>query len=476
MLATYLIANLAHTQINSFVAFALKALSAKPESSTSAHTSPPFNNTVLEDSVDDIYIHQVGTPLPAWVLAAVAAVTILTLSLTFLSVRAQSPSPRSSSRSPLLDQNPVDSAAAPELIAEGSRRYAAGQLVVAARYFNRVVQSGCFTHDKATASEWLGRTRYRLSRLQDSSNTMKTAVAAFERSIRLNPAKATTRASLGRCHFVLGDYDAALKCLKAAVRRDPDLSFAHQYLGKTYSLVDDWSLAEHHLREAIRLDPMSYSTHAFLGERLHQLGRNQEAKTELEQAVQLRADYPAAHVRLAFIATEALDKRLACFHLRKAIASREAGCVDDNLPLTLEAIHGSTPYLALYFSSSRSAPSERIQVLRDALDLYPGEQILSILLATHLRASKSREERHAALAELRQFETTLKRRNERFRGDIYSHGLCALVQLALGKAKQMEAEYGMFFQRLSLAQSHIPTGRRRKFAYLLMALYELKER
>ncbi|KAI5480191.1 hypothetical protein MNV49_001519 [Pseudohyphozyma bogoriensis] len=428
----------------------------------------PHDNSTLSSAPPT----SLGSPFPSATLPAVAFAALFFGTLAFLSNRTDSAPPRTRESSPLLEQDPVSVVSARALIADGTRRYALGQLTLAASLFLEASQSRCSPRDKAMATEWLGRTRYRLARAQDSSELMSSAVASFQRAVRLDGNKATSRASLGRALYVLRDCESAKKSLQAAIKKDATLPFAHEYLGKTLAALGDWTTAEHHLREATRLDPMAYTAHAFLGEKLHTLARNAEAKAELHAAVALRADYPAAHARLAFIATEELDRATACEHFRKAIACRETGCIDDSLPVTLEAIQGPAPYLRLYFALGDGDRAGRIDVLRDAVKMYPHDLLISVLLAAAMRKSKERDERRMGLSELRKLEEQLEKRVRRFKSDVDARGLLVLTLLGLGKVKDAEKEYGMFWTSVGEDRG----GSNSVLAFIVMAIYELKRR
>jgi hypothetical protein len=259
--------------------------------------------------------------------------------------------------------------------------------------------------------------------------------------------------------------EEAIVSLEGAIFRDPCVAFAHEYLGKAQTKLGRWAEAERHLFEAIKLDVDNYTARAFLGERLHQLGRNKEARRLLLEAIAIRNDYPAAHARLAFIATEARQQEVASKHLRLAIRWRETGCVEDDLAATSESIQGASPFFALYFSLSNAV--ERVDVMRQAKGLYPHDQLIFVLLATALRQSGDREERYEALPELRRLEKSLVNRLRRYRNDFEARGLYILVLLALRKAKAAESQQKAFWARLG--EDKTLAG---KMPFTVMALIE----
>lgn len=442
----------------------------------------PENITSAFDLFDDPIA--LGEPLPTSALLTLAAAVVLGASLL---VRSYVTEPARHRLAPLgrLAPIPVEKksvAAATresrQLVAEGTRRYQLGQLTPAATAFEAASKLAQTPSDKATSSEWLGRTRHRQARAEHSPRLVHAAISAFERSVRFDGTRATSRASWGRALFLLQDYAAAEKVLLGAIRRDPTLAYAHEYLGKVRVALGRWEEAEHDLRTSIELDPNAYSTLAFLGEQLHTRGGSTRAAREfLDRAVKLRWDYPAAHARLAFVANEVLDSATAAKHWRAVLACRETGCVDDNLPSTLSAIQGATPYLSLYFATdTRDGPGLRIQVLKEGAKVYPDHGLMGLLLAINLRRSRSREERGTGLAKLRRREEDLQRRVERDVEDVDARGLFALVLLGLGKTKKAEAEYAAFWKRVGGRTSAQVEGMGSDLSFTAMAFYELEPR
>ena len=414
-----------------------------------------------------------GTPLSfATIVGTFLVLATIPLGLHAYKSSNSPPSPRRTrSSSPLLEMDPGSVLTARDLIVDGMAAYGARHLSLAETHFSSAAQSRCAPLDKAIASEWLGRTRYRLARTQDSRDAMELAGAAFARSVRLDGSRATARASLGRALFHLQDFAGAVRPLEAAIKRDPELAYAHEYLGKTFARLGRWELSEIHLRKATSLDPTSYTSFAFLGEQLHARGHTDEARQELDEAVKLRCDYPAAHARLAFIATEQLDNSRACSHLRRVIACRETGCIDTCLSTTTEAIHGPAPFLSLYFATPSTDIVVRTQVLRQATKLYPHETILALLLAINLRRSSARDDRHTGMSALRSMEETLEGRVARYGDEVEAHGLWALALVGLGKGKQADGVYEGFWRMVGAERG---MAAKSGLAFLVMAFYELK--
>ncbi|GAA5860947.1 hypothetical protein JCM3774_003197 [Rhodotorula dairenensis] len=328
--------------------------------------------------------------------------------------------------------------------------YSQGRLHEAVQTLSAILELACPSPDKAIASEWLGRAWYRLGRrgAHSAEDDLLRSVAAFERSIRLDPGRASPRASLGRTLFRLGRNMEAAMALRAAIKRDDNLAFAHEWLAKALSRVEPVSheLVERHLCRAVELDPDLYTAHAFLGEHLHLRGgvvpgRTDAAKAALLRAVALRSDYPAAHIRLAFIANEQLDSAAAARHYAAAVSARRTGFRDSAvMPASEAALDGPSPYLAWSFQLPAHSP-RRLAVLRQASLEHPYDEVVGHLLAVESAPKRAlnrggngspcttMDDRLVAR------ETVLARRVGRYSpsDDIVAHGLYALVLLALGK-------------------------------------------
>ncbi|GAA5991080.1 hypothetical protein JCM10908_006529 [Rhodotorula pacifica] len=379
-------------------------------------------------------------------------------------------------------------------MATGIKLYARGHLSESVETFAAVLDLACPPAEKAIASEWLGRAHYRLGRVLGAAS-FENAVKAFERSIRLDPARASPRASLGRTLLRLDRPEAAVEALRAAIKRDDKLAFAHEWVAKALLRLEpvQSAMVEQHLRCAIELDPTSYKALACLGEHLYlRGGSSEQAKDALSRAVALRSDYPAAHLRLAHLANEQLDSVSADRHFSAALSSRHTGLRDPlGMPASESGLDGSATYLAWYFAMPARS-SRRLAILRQAVADHPHEEMLGVLLAVEV-ATEGRCRATASgssptdnpTREVVERASLLSRRVTRFPAaeDIVAHGLYALALLALGSDKA-EAAYQRFWtavvdRRRIVAGS--PTGTQvglrdddeeRTLAYLAMAFFE----
>lgn len=148
-------------------------------------------------------------------------------------------------------------------------------------------------------------------------------ISYFEQAIELDQGYALAYAGLADAHrsLALGSeflpthsLPKAKAAAQKAVELDRALSEAHTALGMTIFWYDwNWQLAEDHFKRALELDPNSASAHLFYSHLLTNLGRHQEALTEIKLARKLDPLFPFGGARegqaLAFAGRtdEALD-------------------------------------------------------------------------------------------------------------------------------------------------------------------------
>lgn len=141
------------------------------------------------------------------------------------------------------------------------------------------------------------------ARLQAAGNT-STALLAFRRALSLNPDYAQASYNLAGVHEDLLEYDEAIKRYQQAISLDDRFYAAYNNLARLYiTRRSDAAAAIRLLRRALRSEPddqsVRYSLHKNLGWAELKANRHTRAEYELQQAVGLRPDGPAAHCLLA---------------------------------------------------------------------------------------------------------------------------------------------------------------------------------
>ena len=106
------------------------------------------------------------------------------------------------------------------------------------------------------------------------------AVAAYKRSLELDPKRSTTLMELGKTYLLMGRRDEARAAFEAGRDASPSDPYPWFYLG-TMS-ADDGKLEQaiSDLRRSLELDPVNPKAHYALGQALLRSGRPEEAQAE----------------------------------------------------------------------------------------------------------------------------------------------------------------------------------------------------
>jgi tetratricopeptide (TPR) repeat protein len=125
---------------------------------------------------------------------------------------------------------------------------------------------------------------------------LRTAIEYFSEAIEKDPNYALAHAGLADSYIVLGEYsllpakEAFPRAREAATKAldlDDTLAEAHNALAAVKENYDwDWPGAEREYRRAIELNPGYATAHQWYGELLAELGRHEEALTEIKRAQQ----------------------------------------------------------------------------------------------------------------------------------------------------------------------------------------------
>ncbi len=114
------------------------------------------------------------------------------------------------------------------------------------------------------------------------------ALELTRQELELNPANAMAWAQLGDAYTRLLKWDEATAALQKSIWINPYYSAPYILLGRAYMKKGQPATAEGMLRRAIAYDPNNKSAHYLLGQVLQQLGREDEAKREMDAAASLQ--------------------------------------------------------------------------------------------------------------------------------------------------------------------------------------------
>jgi tetratricopeptide (TPR) repeat protein len=101
------------------------------------------------------------------------------------------------------------------------------------------------------ADEWLALAL----EYEADKKTRTEAMDAYDRALRVDPAKIDALLNCGTLHYEDGNFEKASEYFGRAISAQPDSALAHFNLGSVLEEMGDVDTARKHLRQAVRLDP-----------------------------------------------------------------------------------------------------------------------------------------------------------------------------------------------------------------------------
>jgi tetratricopeptide (TPR) repeat protein len=142
------------------------------------------------------------------------------------------------------------------------------------------------------------RALYNLGLCHNRLNDAASARGAFERAIEADPAYANPHKSLGDLHRAGHNHTAAAAAYRQAIAVDPDYAAAYVGLAQVHIATGDLDKALPMLQKAVQVDPQFADSYLLLGNVLIRLGRSGEAVQYLRKAISFTPQNPEAHYRL----------------------------------------------------------------------------------------------------------------------------------------------------------------------------------
>jgi len=130
-------------------------------------------------------------------------------------------------------------------------------------------------------------------------NRLAEAKETVQKLLQVAPDLAAAHSSLGMVEAKLGLGREAVNSFRKAVALDPDSAEAHVNLGIALAEQFDLNGGLREFSEAVRLSPTSAAARYHKGRALFNLSRYEEAKAEIEGALQVQRDFPPALYILA---------------------------------------------------------------------------------------------------------------------------------------------------------------------------------
>ncbi len=115
------------------------------------------------------------------------------------------------------------------------------------------------------------------------------ALQQFEQERAVNPAYPAVYDRLGDVYTRMGQYQQAQESLTRAISMDVSSTGPFIQMGKVFLRRGDPESAAMYLQHAVKMDPGNYISHTLLGQAYRGMGKEDDAKRELDAASQIHA-------------------------------------------------------------------------------------------------------------------------------------------------------------------------------------------
>jgi tetratricopeptide (TPR) repeat protein len=130
---------------------------------------------------------------------------------------------------------------------------------------------------------------FTLGELYTYKSRIPEAIAEFEKELAINPAHAATYYKLADAYSRIQKYEEAQRLLQRSIWLDQTSTGPFILMGKVLEKKGELDLAVTALRRAANMDPNNPITHHLLGQTYREMGKKEEAESELKLAEQLQA-------------------------------------------------------------------------------------------------------------------------------------------------------------------------------------------
>ncbi len=187
-----------------------------------------------------------------------------------------------------------------------------------------------------------------------SRKSLEEALVATMKAIELDPNSFTAYWILGRIYYTTDRYEEALHQLEKAVKINPDFHTAYGLLRMIYERLGDKEHLEEITKTLLDIFPRYLSqhpddarSHIHYAIDLAQVGRTDDAKVEVAQALQLSPDDPLMLYNIACVYSQLGEKRLSIKSLRDSVAAGLEDYEWIKRDPDLEAIRNEPEYIEL---------------------------------------------------------------------------------------------------------------------------------
>jgi tetratricopeptide (TPR) repeat protein len=145
-----------------------------------------------------------------------------------------------------------------------------------------------YAQKAATLDPKLPLAHYLLGELYIYKSRIPEAIAEFQKELTINPAHAATYYKLADAYSRIQKYEDAQHSLQRSIWLDQTATGPFILMGKVLEKKGELDLAVIALKRAATMDPNNPTTHHLLGQAYRDMGRKEEAESELKLAEQLQ--------------------------------------------------------------------------------------------------------------------------------------------------------------------------------------------
>ena len=144
-------------------------------------------------------------------------------------------------------------------------------------------------HKALEISPQLPQAHFMLGEVYLYKSDVAHALEEFEQERAINPVSSAVYDRLGDVYTRTGQYQQAEEALTRAISLDVSSTGPFIQMGKVFLRRNDPQSAAIYLQHAEKMDPANYITHTLLGQAYRGLGKEEDAKRELDIASQIHA-------------------------------------------------------------------------------------------------------------------------------------------------------------------------------------------
>ena len=129
---------------------------------------------------------------------------------------------------------------------------------------------------------------YLLGELYVYKSRIPEAIAEFQKELAINPGHAGTYYKLADAYSHIQKYEEAERMLQRSIWLDASSTGPYILMGKVLEKKGEFDLAVRALQRAATMDPNNPTTHHLLGQTYRDMGKKEEAESELKLAEELQ--------------------------------------------------------------------------------------------------------------------------------------------------------------------------------------------